>query len=104
MSALFDKPTFAAGFKITKPMANQVTRYVAVIVKRNPVADWIIENALGDFSAASSPKGAKVVNQVAPGFTPFAGFDLVKSEKSQHRPVLPGRPKLIVVYGVHDVG
>jgi hypothetical protein len=103
MSALFGKLTSAAGIKITKPMADQVPRCVAVIVKRNPVADWIIENALGDFSAASSPKGAKVVNQVSPGFTPFTGFDSVKSEKSQQEARTPGRPKSISDYGVHDV-
>ena len=99
MSALFGKLTSAAGIKVTKPMADQVTRYVAVIAKRNLIANWIIENALGDFSAASGPKGAKVVNQVSPGFTPFTGFDSVKSEKSQQEAVAPDCPSLTAVHG-----
>ena len=87
---------------ITDGKADQVPRCVAVIVKRNPVDDWIIENALGDFSAASSPKGAKGVNQVSPGFTPFAGFDLARSEKSQQEAVAPDCPSLTAVHGGHS--
>jgi hypothetical protein len=66
------------------------------------IANWCTEELIRDFFETISSKAAKVVKQAVTSFTPFTGFDLARSKKSQQEAVAPDCPSLTAVHGGHS--
>ena len=80
------KPRHGSKLSSHSPTFNLVTNLL--IYWYLLIANWCTEELIRDFFETISSKPAKVVKQVSPGFTPFTGFDLARSEKSHKRLLL----------------